>query len=69
MRRSRIAVTALLCGSLAGCFEEPIRDHLHLTVSGSVVLTTVQEVAEPEVGSQYLDPRYLIDQAEGTLPR
>jgi hypothetical protein len=51
MRSSRIVFAALLCGLLVGCFEEPVRDHLHLhvTANGPVVLTTVQEIAEPDV--------------------
>jgi hypothetical protein len=51
MSTSRIAATAMLCAALVGCFEEPIRDHLHLhlTANGRVVLTTIQEVAEPDV--------------------
>ena len=46
MRQTRIALTALLCLPLLGCFEEPVREHLHLTLSGHgpVIVTVVQEV-------------------------
>jgi hypothetical protein len=47
MRIARVPVVAFLCLPLAACFEEPIREHLHLTIlpGGTVVATAIQEVA------------------------
>jgi hypothetical protein len=52
MRQIRAFVIALLCLPLTACFEEPVREHLHLMirVDGSVVATVVQEVAGSEWG-------------------
>jgi hypothetical protein len=51
MRRYRIALIALLCLPLFGCFEDPVREHVHLTLRGAgpVIVTIVQEVADPHV--------------------
>jgi hypothetical protein len=50
MRGFKIIVIALLCLPLTACFEEPVREHLHLTIraDGSVVATVVQQVAPSE---------------------
>lgn len=47
MRRVRAFVIILLCLPLIACFEEPVREHLHLTIlsNGVVVATVVQQVA------------------------
>jgi hypothetical protein len=47
MRQARIALITLLCLPLTACFEEPVREHLHLTLhgDGTVVVTVVQEIA------------------------
>jgi hypothetical protein len=47
MRGIRIIAIALLCLPLTACFEEPVREHLHLTLraDGSVVATVVQQIA------------------------
>lgn len=47
MRYIRALAIALLCLPLTACFEEPVREHLHLTilVDGAVVATVVQQVA------------------------
>jgi hypothetical protein len=47
MHRIRAFLIALLCLPLTACFEEPVREHLHLTilVDGVVVATVVQQVA------------------------
>ncbi len=52
MRQIRALVITLLCLPLTACFEEPVREHLHLTirVDGPVVATVVQEVAGSEWG-------------------
>jgi hypothetical protein len=46
MRQTQIALLALLCLPLMACFEEPVREHLHLSLRGDgpVVVTVVQEV-------------------------
>jgi hypothetical protein len=50
VRAIRAAVAAVACVAAAACFEEPVREHLHLTLIGdqAVVVTTVQEIAGPE---------------------
>lgn len=51
MHRYRIALILMLCLPLLGCFEDPIREHVHLSLRGSgpAIITVVQEVADPEV--------------------
>jgi len=50
MHQVRVILIAVLCLPLTACFEEPILEHLHLTIrgDGSVVATVVQEVASSE---------------------
>jgi hypothetical protein len=52
MRQVRAILIAVLCLPLTACFEEPILEHLHLTIrgDGSVVATVVQEVASSDRG-------------------
>jgi hypothetical protein len=47
----RPLLAACCCLAHAGCFEEPVREHLHLSLLGpaTIVVTVVQEVAEPEL--------------------
>ena len=70
MRRTRTILIALLCIPLAGCFEEPIREHLHLSLRGDgpVVVTVVQEVTpsdrlddNPELADRLEESRDTID--------
>ena len=70
MHRTRIALFALLCLPLLACFEEPIREHLHLTLQGDgpVVVTVVQEVTpsgragdNPELNDRLEESRETID--------
>ncbi len=46
MPRFRSLLILFLCLPLTACFEEPVREHLHLTLRGSgpVIVTVVQEV-------------------------
>jgi len=46
MPKFRPLLVLFLCLPLMACFEEPIREHLHLTLRGDgpVVVTVVQEV-------------------------
>jgi hypothetical protein len=50
MGRLRSALVLLLCLPLIGCFDEPVREHLHLvfTAGGEIVVTAVQQVAETD---------------------
>ena len=49
MRIHLRSFVCVLCLVTAGCFEEPVQEHVHLTMlgGGAAVLTTVQEVAAP----------------------
>ena len=53
MRRLTITLAVLLCLPLTGCFEEPVVEHFHLTLRGAgpVIVTVVQEVADPDLAS------------------
>jgi hypothetical protein len=71
MRQVRIAAIALLCLPLTACFEEPVREHLHLTIrgDGSVVATVVQQVApadrardNPELSDRLEESRANLEQ-------
>ena len=46
-------VVGLLCVVLVGCFEEPVREHIHahFTPDGRVVITLVQQLASPDAAS------------------
>jgi len=50
MRHLRAVLIVLLCLPLTACFEEPVREHLNLffAADGEVVVTAIQQVAEPE---------------------
>jgi hypothetical protein len=52
MRGIRSLVVVVLCLPLTACFEEPVQEHLHLTIlpGGPVVATVVQQVAPSERG-------------------
>ena len=54
MQRFRSILVLLLSLPLVGCFDEPIREHFHVTVRGAgpVVVTVVQEVADPDRAHQ-----------------
>lgn len=57
-----------VCLVAVGCFEEPVREHVHLTIlgGGAAVVTTVQEVAAPwQAGS---NPA-LAERLDGVLKR
>jgi hypothetical protein len=49
MRTFLTLIVLASCLATAGCFEEPVREHVHLTMlgGGAAVLTTVQDVASP----------------------
>ena len=63
MRQAKAILIAVLCVPLTACFEEPVQEHLHLTIrgDGSVVATVVQEVASSD---RDRDNRELSDRLE-----
>ena len=50
MPKYRSLVVLLLSLPLFACFEEPVREHLHLTLfgAGPAIATVVQAVADPD---------------------
>ncbi len=65
MHRLRIALILMLCLPLFGCFEDPIREHVHLSLrgSGATIVTVVQEVADPHMAQNNAE---LADRMEET---
>ncbi len=51
MPRFRSLATVLLCLPLFACFEDPVREHLHVTLRGAgpVIVTVVQQVGDPDL--------------------
>ena len=51
MRHLRIVLVVGLCVPLFACFEEAVREHVHLTLRGDgpVIVTVVQDVADPRL--------------------
>ncbi len=49
MKPVRLAVVVGLCLPLLACYEEPVRDHLHIVFSPgpAIVVTAVREIASP----------------------
>jgi hypothetical protein len=52
MKSVRLAIVAL-CLPLLGCYEEPVRDHLHIVFSPgpALVITAVRDIASPATAS------------------
>ena len=69
MRQIRALVITLLCLPLLGCFEEPVQEHLHLTirVDGSVVATVVQQVAPSDRGHDNPQLADRLEESRATL--
>ncbi len=65
MHRLRIALIVMSCLPLFGCFEDPIREHVHLSLrgSGATIVTVVQEVADPRMAQNNAE---LADRMEET---
>jgi hypothetical protein len=70
MSRARLAV-AVLCLPLLGCYEEPIRDHLHLAFGPGpvVIVTAVRDVAAPETAGDNTAVEDRMDEARAGLDR
>jgi hypothetical protein len=71
MRAVRAAVAAAAFLAAAACFEEPVREHLHLTLIGDqvVVVTTVQEVAGPEAAESNPELAARLDETRAAIER
>jgi hypothetical protein len=69
MRQVRAILIAVLCLPLTACFEEPVQEHLHLTIrgDGSVVATVVQKVASSERGEDNQELADRLEEARETL--
>lgn len=69
MRHCRAALIALLCLPLTACFEEPVREHVHLTIRNDdpVIITVVQEVASSDVARGNLELAYRLDESRDTI--
>jgi len=69
MRYCRAALIALLCLPLTACFEEPVREHVHLTIRNDdpVIITVVQEVASSDVARGNLELAYRLDESRDTI--
>lgn len=69
MRRWTSIVAAALCLPLTGCFEEPVREHLHLTLRGAgpVIVTVVQEVSDPDLAQNNQALADRMEEARSTI--
>lgn len=69
MRIAKTALIALLCLPLTACFEEPVQEHVHLTIraDGTVVATVVQEVASSRRGSDNPELADRLDESRESL--
>ena len=69
MRPCRTALIALLCLPLTACFEEPVREHVHLTIRNDdpVIVTVVQEVASSDVARGNTELAYRLDESRDTI--
>jgi len=69
MRNSRTALIILGCLPLTACFEEPVREHVHLTIRNDdpVIVTVVQEVASSDVARGNVELAYRLDESRDTI--
>jgi len=69
MRHCRTAFLVLLCLPLTACFEEPVREHVHLTIrnDGPVIVTVVQEVASSDVAHNNPELAYRLDESRDAI--
>ena len=71
MPATRAAVIVAACLAAVACWEEPVRERLHLTVLGdqAVVVTAVQDVAGPEVAEDNPQLAARLDEARADIER
>jgi hypothetical protein len=71
VRVIRVAIAAVTVLTALGCFEEPVREHVHLTLLGGevVVVTTVQDVASPDVAGSNQRLADRLDEARTEIER
>jgi hypothetical protein len=69
MRRIRVILIALLCLPLIACFEDPVQEHLHLTIRAdhTLVVTVVQEVASSSRSSDNPELADRLDESRDSL--
>jgi len=69
MRHFRTGLIVLCCLPLTACFEEPVREHVHLTIRDDdpVIVTVVQEVASSDVAQGNLKLAYRLDESRDTI--
>ena len=69
MRRIRAILIAVICLPLTACFEDPVQEHLHLTIRAdhTVVVTVVQEVASSSRGSDNPELADRLDESRDSL--
>ena len=69
MRFAKSAVIVLACLPLIACFEDPVSEHLHLTIraDGTVVVTVVQEVASSSRGNDNPELADRLDETRDSL--
>lgn len=68
MKLTRIAA-AVLCLPLVACYEEPVRDHLHIafTTGPAIVVTAVREIASPSSAGDNQAVEDRLDEARSDL--
>jgi len=68
MKRIRLAIVAL-CMPLLACFEEPVRDHLHIAfaVGPAIVVTSVRDIASPASAGENPAVEDRLDEARNDL--
>jgi len=69
MRHCRTALIVLACLPLTACFEEPVREHVHLTIRNDdpIIVTVVQEVASSDVARGNTELAYRLDESRDTI--
>lgn len=71
MKSARAAFATVLIIATLACFEDPIREQLHLTLLGGevVVITAAQDVAAPEIAGSNRQLEDRLDEARSELER
>jgi len=68
--RTRIGIAALACALLTACFDEPIREHLHLHLApGAMVAVWTHDIAEPERAQGNPAVRQRMDESRAAVER